>query len=92
MEYAFGMQIGFAIGWITGLFIGRSYVEHFEPVYFEGLSRLHYWRGVPYMIARYSAVIGVVVGMIAIAVINYLILTRSKESDNPDTVIQRRYL
>ncbi|MBN2180764.1 MAG: hypothetical protein JW715_02530 [Sedimentisphaerales bacterium] len=74
VEYAFGMHIGYALGWITGLYIGHSYVEHFEPVYMHDLSRLSYWRLAPSIFAHNGALIGVVVGMIAIAVINRMLL------------------
>ena len=69
VEYAFGIYIGYAIGWVIGLYVGHSYVDHFEPVYFD-LSQLSYWRLAPYIFARNVAMIGVAVGMIAIAVVN----------------------
>ena len=69
VEYAFGMHIGYAIGWVIGLYAGYTYVEHFEPVYMDDLSKLSYWRLAPYVFARNGAFIGVAVGMIAIAVI-----------------------
>lgn len=68
VEYAFGMHIGYAIGWVIGLYAGYTYVEHFEPVYMDDLSKLSYWRLAPYVFARNGAFIGVAVGMIAIAI------------------------
>jgi len=70
VEYAFGIHIGYAIGWIIGLCVGHSYVGHFEPVYFDDLSQLSYWRLLPYGVAGNSAMIGVAVGVIAIVIIN----------------------
>jgi uncharacterized membrane protein YGL010W len=70
LEYAFGIHIGYAIGWVIGLYVGHSYVERFEPVYLNYLSQLSYWRLAPYIFTRNGAMIGVAVGMIAIAVIN----------------------
>jgi hypothetical protein len=70
VEYAFGMHIGYAMGWVIGLFAGYTYVEHFEPVYMEDLSNISYWRLAPYVFARNGAFIGVALGMIAIAIIN----------------------
>ena len=70
VEYVFGMHIGYAIGWVIGLYIGHSYVEHFEPVYLIDLSQLSYWRLAPYIFARNVAIIGVAVGMLIITVIN----------------------
>ena len=70
VEYAFGTHIGYALGWVIGLYVGHSYVEHFEPVYLDDLSQLSYWRLAPYIFARNGAVIGVAVGIIAIALIH----------------------
>jgi NhaP-type Na+/H+ or K+/H+ antiporter len=86
VEYAFGMHIGYAIGWVLGLYVGHFYVEYFEPVYFDDLSELNYWRLAPYIFARSSAVIGVVVGVISVAVINSLVLGYSEEPDNSDRI------
>ena len=70
VEYAFGIHLGYAIGWAIGLYAGHFYVEHFGPVYFIDLSQLSYWNSAPDIFARNVAMIGVAVGMIAIAVIN----------------------
>jgi NhaP-type Na+/H+ or K+/H+ antiporter len=92
VEYAFGMHIGYAIGWVIGLYVGHFYVEHFEPVYLDDLSQLSYWRLAPYIFARNGAMIGVVVGMIAIAVINNKSLNQRVASlykdgiDNPNDI------
>ncbi len=74
VEYAFGMHIGFAIGWLIGLCVGHSYVGHFEPVYLDDLGQLSYWRFMPYEFARNGAIIGVAVGAIVIAIINNKLL------------------
>jgi len=80
VEYAFGMYIGYAIGWIIGLYTGHCYVKHFEPVYIEDLSQisnmLSYWRSMPYIFAQYGAMIGVAIGIIAIAIINNKLLNQ----------------
>jgi len=70
VEYVFGMHIGYAVGWVTGLYVGHFYVERFEPVYLYDLSQLSYWRLAPYTFARNVAMIGVAAGMLIIAVIN----------------------
>jgi hypothetical protein len=73
-EYALGIHIGYAIGWVTGLYAGRIYAEHFGPVYLEDLSQLSsllsYWGSVPYVFARNGAYIGAALGVIAIAIIH----------------------
>ena len=83
VEYAFGTHIGYAIGWVIGLYVGHFYVEHFEPVYLEDLSQLSYWRLAPYIFARNSAVIGVALGMIAIAVIHNVSHKECKSDEHP---------
>jgi NhaP-type Na+/H+ or K+/H+ antiporter len=70
VEYAFGTHIGYALGWVIGLYVGHFYVEHFEPVYLDDLSQLSYWRLAPYIFARNGAVIGAAIGILVIAVIN----------------------
>jgi hypothetical protein len=84
VEYAFGMHIGYAIGWVIGLYIGYSYVEHFEPVYIDDLSQvsslLSYWRSMPYLFSRYDAMIGVAICAIVIAVMNNSLLNQRVKS------------
>jgi len=70
VEYAFGIHIGFAIGWLFGLWTGNIYVEECEPVYFSGLSEIRQWWLMPYKFAGCGAIIGVIVGAIVIAVVN----------------------
>lgn len=74
VEYICGIHIGYAIGWLIGLYVGNTYVEHFEPVYLEDLSQLSsllsHWRLAPYIFARNGAMIGVAVVMVAIALIH----------------------
>ena len=70
IEYTFGMHIGLGIGWMLGLCVGKVYVEHLEPVYFDDLNQLSHWRLLPYEFAKNAAIIGVVVGVIVIAIIN----------------------
>jgi len=76
VEYAFGIHIGFAIGWPLGLYAGDVYVEHFKPVYFFDLNKLQQWELMPYEFARNGAVIGAVIGVITIAIINSRLLNQ----------------
>jgi len=80
VEPALGMHIGYVIGWLIGLYAGHSYVEHFEPVNLDDLSQLSshlsYWGSMPYIFARHGALIGVAVGVIAIAIINNKLLNQ----------------
>ena len=80
LEYAFGIHMGYAIGWIIGLYAGHCYMKHFEPVYIDDLSQvssmLSYWKSVPYTFAQYGAMIGGAIGIIAIAVINNKLLNQ----------------
>ena len=56
VEYAFGIQIGFGIGWLIGYFLGCSYVKHFKPVYLDDLIQLSQWRLTPYEFAINGAI------------------------------------
>lgn len=76
VEYAFGMHIGFAFGWLVGLCAGHSYVKHFEPVYLDDLSQLSFWMAVPNMFAKYGALTGLIIGAIAILIINSKLLSQ----------------
>ncbi|MBN1804848.1 MAG: hypothetical protein JW837_06325 [Sedimentisphaerales bacterium] len=70
VEYAFGMHIGYAVGWAIGLYAGYVYVEFFEPVYLDDLSELSYWRLSPFVFARNGTFLGLAIGIIVIAVMN----------------------
>jgi hypothetical protein len=91
-EYAFGMHIGFAFGWLFGLVVGHSYVKHFRPVYLDDLNQLSYWTAAPDMFARYGALTGLIIGVTAILVINGRLLNQriitlcEKGINNPDEI------
>jgi hypothetical protein len=70
VEYAFGMHIGFAFGWLIGLCAGHTYVKHFQPVYLDDLNQLTFWTTAPNMFAKYGALTGLIIGVIAILIIN----------------------
>lgn len=92
VEYIFGMHIGFALGWLTGLCVGHCYVKYFEPVYLNDLSRLTYWREVPFLFARHGALTGLAIGVIVIALINSMLLNQrvislcEKKITDPDEI------
>lgn len=92
VEYIFGMHIGFALGWLTGLCVGHCYVKYFEPVYLNDLSRLTYWREAPFLFARHGALTGLAIGVIAIALINRTLLNQrvislcKKNITSPDEI------
>jgi len=92
VEYVFGMHIGFVFGWLVGLCAGHSYVQHFEPAYLENLSTLSYWREAPYILAKHGALTGLIIGVIAIAIINGTILKQrvtslfEKKITNPNEI------
>lgn len=74
VEYAFGMHIGFAVGWLLGWYGGNVYVEYFEPAYFSDLNELGRWNLMPYSFAKSGAIIGAVAGAITIVVITRKLL------------------
>jgi hypothetical protein len=76
VEYAFGMYIGTIVGGLLGQYAGNVYVTHFEPVYLYDFNELQQWGLIPYEFAGNGAVIGVVAGVIAVAIINSILLSQ----------------
>ena len=76
VEYALGMHLGFAFGWLMGLCAGHVYVNHFEPVYINDLTELTFWTAAPNMFARYGALAGLIIGILAILIINNHLLNQ----------------
>jgi len=76
VEYTLGIHLGYAIGWLIGLWVGHTYVEHFEPLYLDDLSHLSYWRLAPNIFAKNGAMIGIAAGVIAIAIVNNTLLNQ----------------
>lgn len=74
VEYSFGVYIGAVVGWLLGRCMGKSYVEHFAPVYSSDLNDIKQWLLVPYDFARGGAIIGIAAGAIAIAFVNSKLL------------------
>ena len=94
-EYVLGMALGSATGWLTGLCVGNTYVEHFEPAYYmDDLSELSHWNFMPYEFAKDGATVGLVLGVIAIVFINSKLLSRKvaslyeKEATEPKEIAQ----
>jgi len=74
LEYALGMHLGYAAGWILGWYTGNVYAENFEPLHFRDLNEFWQWELVPNEFARNGAIIGVAVGAIVITIINNKLL------------------
>lgn len=70
LEYAFGMHLGAAVGYISGLLVGNLYVGYFKPVYLFGFDEIKQWLGLPYVFAIYGVIVGVIAGSVVIAIIN----------------------
>lgn len=81
VDYAFGIFMGYILGWLAGYRAGFIYVEHYRPVYFETISLLTKWRLMPYEFAKNGAVIGIVAGIIIITIINSTLLNRKITSE-----------
>ena len=75
-EYAFGMHIGFTFGWLIGLCSGHFYVNHFKPLYFNDLNELAFWTAAPHIFAKYGALTGLIMGILAIQIINRKLLNQ----------------
>jgi hypothetical protein len=76
VEYAFGVYMGFVIGWLLGLCLGNIYAEQFKPLYFSNLNELRQWMLMSYDFARCTAFIGTIAGAIIIAIINSKLFSR----------------
>jgi len=76
VEYTFGMYIGTIVGRLLGQYAGNVYITHFEPVYLYDFNELQQWGLIPYEFAGNGAVIGVVAGVIAVAIINSILLSQ----------------
>jgi len=74
LEYTFGIYVGYVLGWLLGLCIGHTYVEHFAPAYLVDLGQLPYWKLLPYGFARNIGIAAAIGGVIAVAIINNRIL------------------
>jgi hypothetical protein len=70
------MHIGFASGWLVGLCAGHFFVNHFEPLYIDDLNELAFWTIAPHMFARYGALTGLIIGILAIQTINSKLLNQ----------------
>ncbi len=73
-EYAFGIHIGFAFGWLIGLCAGHFYVNHYEPLYPDDLNELAFWAAAPHIFAKYGALTGLIIGILVIRIINRKLL------------------
>jgi len=76
VEYAFGMYIGAIAGGLLGRYAGNVYVTHFEPVSLYDFNELQRWGLMPYEFAGNGAVIGMVAGVIVVAIINSILLSQ----------------
>jgi hypothetical protein len=91
-EYAFGMHIGYAFGWLIGLWAGHFYVNNFEPLYPDDLNELAFWATAPNIFARYGASTGLMIGILAIQIINSKLLNQGitelyeKRITNPNQI------
>ena len=91
-EYALGIHIGFAFGWLIGLFAGHLFVNQFEPSYLHNLRQLSFWRQAPGMFAKHGALAGVGIGVSAITIINGILLNQKvialfeKNITNPEQI------
>ena len=94
LEYYLGMIVGTVAGWLIGLGVGKFYVEYYEPVYMNNLTKFYHWISIPYEFARNGAIIGLVTGVIVITIINNKRLSQrvislyKNESTDPKDIAQ----
>jgi len=69
--YIFGIHVGYVFGGLLGLYIGSVYVEYSEPARFSSWNGLRQWA-----FARTGAAVGVLVGVLAIRIVDSIFLSR----------------
>ena len=70
VEYLFVMHIGVVIGWLIGLWAGNIYFDHFSPEDYSKAFVLTKQGVIPYAFTKNGAITGILVSIIALAVIN----------------------
>lgn len=95
-EYGWGIYIGALIGCYLGLWGGYCYVEHIKPGYLYNCADLGqaiaYFSELPFQFAGIGKLAGVVVGAVAIAVINNMLLCRGIISSYKNNVNDPRVI
>jgi hypothetical protein len=69
-EYAFGIHMGFAAGWLLGVFAGSIYAEYSPPEDFCKVCTVSQWGVIAHEFVINGAVLGVVTGVIGVSIIN----------------------
>ena len=80
VEYLFVMHIGVVIGWLIGLWIGNVYFNHFSPEDYSRAFALTKHGVIPYAFTKNGAITGILVSIIALAVINKRLFLREVAS------------
>ena len=69
----FGAHVGAFAGWVSGWFLGCICRDYFKPVYFSDFDSVCWCQLGPYKFAKIGLVVGIVSGMILIAILQYKI-------------------
>jgi hypothetical protein len=71
-EFCVAAMLGIACGWLLGFYVGRTYVEQYQPVYFsqfDSLTEVSEWSLKPFRTAIIGGYVGGTVGtIIAVAI------------------------
>lgn len=70
------MHIGFAIGWLIGLYAGNIYCEYFQSGFFSETLALSQWGLIPYHFVRNGAILGSIAGVVMIPIVNSRLLNK----------------
>jgi len=66
LEHLVGLLGGAVAGLLAGRLLGGVYANHIEPLHFQDLDKLAEWSLIPHAFARNGAVLGAIVGLLAI--------------------------
>jgi hypothetical protein len=80
VEYLFVMHIGVVIGWLIGLCVGNIYFNHFSAEDYSKAFVLTKQGVIPYAFTKNGAITGILVSIIALAVINKRLFLREVAS------------
>jgi len=79
--YTFGIHLGLAVGWLSGRYIGAVRAEHLRhAVNFLDMNELGQWQNIPWAFAKTGAAIGILVGVVAIGIVESVFLNRTVAS------------
>jgi len=76
--YTFGIFVGLGVGWLLGGYIGSVHVQYTRhAVDFLDFNQVREWQDIPWSFARTGAMVGVLVGLVATRIMEFIFLNRT---------------